>query len=108
MMRRALYGRVLLLWGCAFGSQHYIDIGIDVDGGEAQLRATQSDEPQWAAMRFCETHALNASVVPATLHLDISAYPELLIALQKEEGDAGAASQAGDDKATTVIRENIS
>ena len=62
MMRRALYGRVLLLWGWAFGSQHYIDIGIDVDGGEAQLRATQSDEPQWAAMRFCETHALNASV----------------------------------------------
>ena len=44
MMRRALYGRVLLLWGWAFGSQHYIDIGIDVDGGEAQLRATQSDE----------------------------------------------------------------
>ena len=31
MMRRALYGRVLLLWGWAFGSQHYIDIGIDVN-----------------------------------------------------------------------------
>ena len=59
MRRLSLHCVLFLGWA---GSQHLIDIGIDVDGGEAQLRATQSDEPQWAAMRFCEIHSLNASV----------------------------------------------
>ena len=45
----------------------------------------------------------NPSIVPATLHLDLSALPDLQIKIKPEHEAAEAAAAAADDRATTII-----
>ena len=44
----------------------------------------------------------NASVVPATLHLDLTSHPDVLVGLMATD-EAAEAAAAADDRATTVI-----